>query len=405
MVGHGKSVSHGVNLICYISGEAANKKHPEDIHHVEDRFIPSGLDAQGIYDMMRQRCKLKNNVIRIEISPAKQYTENFTMDDWRDLWHDFMQEFDKQVLKDTKSGDIYSYKTNISGSRSTCWLHFESEGKIPHLHAAVCRYDEDGKTNNDHGIHLRAQQAAEAVARKRGWQTAWEKHAINIKQVNDDCMEVLHAMPRWSWSDYVARLQARGYKVNAKPDSKGQLHGYSIQKGNSKYKASELGKGRNLMYSKLESIWNKLHPVSRDEVAKPLVTPSSQTSHNPKSPVVNLLEKYSNWGWNTTRHEITVDGVKHTVHLPKELENVLQEEVDYREYRDWDDIQNLALIFFFGSLAANSAAASSGGGGGGGNDRGWRDKDDEDELARMRRCSRTAIAHYGGRKKSKGRST
>jgi hypothetical protein len=159
------------------------------------------------------------------------------------------------------------------------------------------------------------------------------------------------------------------------------------------------------MYSKLESTWNKLHPVSRDEVAKPLVTPSSQTSHSTKSPVVNLLEKYSNWNWNTTRHEIIVDGVKHTVHLPKELENVLQEEVDYREYRDWDGIQNLALILFFGSLAANSAATSSGGGGGGGNDRGWRDKDDEDELARMRRCSRTAIAHYGGRKKSKGRST
>jgi hypothetical protein len=54
MIGQAKSVSHGVNLICYISGEAANKKHPEDIHHVEDRFIPSGLDAQGIYDMMRQ---------------------------------------------------------------------------------------------------------------------------------------------------------------------------------------------------------------------------------------------------------------------------------------------------------------------------------------------------------------
>jgi hypothetical protein len=145
--------------------------------------------------------------------------------------------------------------------------------------------------------------------------------------------------------------------------------------------------------------------VSRDEVAKPLVAPTSPTSHNTKSPVVNLLEKYSNWDWNTSRHEISVDGVKHTIHLPKELENVLQEEVDYRAYRDWNDIQNLALILFFGSLAANSAATSSGGGGGGGNDRGWRDKDDEDELARMRRCSRTAIAHYGSRKKSKGRST
>jgi hypothetical protein len=285
----------------------------------------------------------------------------------------------------------------------------ESEGKVPHLHAAVCRYDEDGKTNNDHGIHLRAQQAAETVARKRGWITAQEKHIINIKQVNDDCFEVLQTMPRWSWSDYVARLQAKGYKVNAKPDSKGLIHGYSVQKGNSKYKASELGKGRNLMYSKLESTWQKLHSESRNEgmkpIVKPIVSQTQQTPRGTQSPVVNLIEKYSNWGWNTTRHEITVDGCKYTVHLPKELENVLQEEVDYREYRDWDNIQNLALILFFGGLADTGAATSSGGGGGGGNDRGWRDKDDEDELERMRRCSRAAIAHYGGRKKSKGRST
>jgi hypothetical protein len=48
----------------------------------------------------------------------------------------------------------------------------ESNSGVPHLHAAVCRMDEDGKINNDHNIHLRAQWAAERVAKKRGWITA-----------------------------------------------------------------------------------------------------------------------------------------------------------------------------------------------------------------------------------------
>jgi hypothetical protein len=48
MIGQAKAISHGVNLISYISGETTNKKHPEEIHHVETRFLPEGLDVQGI---------------------------------------------------------------------------------------------------------------------------------------------------------------------------------------------------------------------------------------------------------------------------------------------------------------------------------------------------------------------
>ena len=42
-------------------------------------------------------------------------------------------------------------------------------------------------------------------------------------------------------------------------DEAGILHGYVLRKGNSKFKASEIGKGRNLMASKLEGTWKKLH--------------------------------------------------------------------------------------------------------------------------------------------------
>ena len=92
--------------------------------------------------------------------PAMEHTENFTLDDWRKLWQDFAAAFDIQEIRN-KDGKVISEQTNISGSKSSVWLHEESDSGIPHLHAIVSRVDEDGNINNDHAIHLRAQRAAE----------------------------------------------------------------------------------------------------------------------------------------------------------------------------------------------------------------------------------------------------
>ena len=167
MIGKAKSISHGINDIRYITGESRNKKYPELIYHVKDNLLPCRLDAQGIWDMMKAHAPKGKNVIRIEISPAKEHTEHFTMKDWEKLWNDFVREYDCIEFRN-RQGEIYSHKTNLSGSIYSVWLHLESKSGIPHLHAAVCRKDKEGRTNNDHNIHLRAQYAAARVARKRG---------------------------------------------------------------------------------------------------------------------------------------------------------------------------------------------------------------------------------------------
>ena len=172
MIGKAKSISHGINDIRYITGESRNKKHPERIFHVGDNLLPPGLDATGIWDSMRltleKSKRVKNSVIRIEVSPAPEHTKDFTIDDWQRLWDDFTDEFDNIELLD-KNGKTYSPKTALKGSKGTVWLHLESKSGIPHLHGAFCRIDERGNINNDHDIHLRAQRAAERVALKRGW--------------------------------------------------------------------------------------------------------------------------------------------------------------------------------------------------------------------------------------------
>lgn len=204
----------------------------------------------------------QNSIIRIEVSPAPEHTKNFTIDDWQRLWDDFTDEFDNIELLN-KNGKTYSPKTNLKGSKGTVWLHLESKSGIPHLHGAFCRIDERGNINNDHDIHLRAQRAAERVALKRGWTTAAEVRETNIGQVNRDCMETLQSMKSWSWDEYAAILRSKGYEIWELHDNKKILRGYVLKKGNARYKASELGRGRNLMATKLESTWKNCTRLPR----------------------------------------------------------------------------------------------------------------------------------------------
>ena len=116
------------------------------------------------------------------------------MRDWQKLSYDFVRVFDRIELTD-KNDKVYSHKINVANSIYTVWLHYESDSGIPHLHATVCRKDRYGKTNNDHNIHIRAQEAAQTVAIRRGWITASEIHRINADKVADDLIDILRAMP------------------------------------------------------------------------------------------------------------------------------------------------------------------------------------------------------------------
>ena len=409
MIGKAKSISHGINDISYISGESRNKEHPELIYHVKDNLLPCELDAQGIWDMMKAHAPMKNNVIRIEISPAKEHTKDFTMQDWQQLWDDFIREFDKIEMADD-DGKVYSHKTNFADSIYTVWLHLESDSRIPHLHAAVCRKDRNGRTNNDHKIHIRAHDAAQAVAIKRGWITAMEIHKANAVRVAEDLMDILRSMPSWSWNDYVARVQAKGYTLMVRPDKKNVIKGYTVGKGKAIFKASELGTGRKLMASKIEQTWQKLHNQSETKSKQPV----GKTVKKMDAPVVPAAAKpvakpmqhsgepvadYLSWHENTLRYELTHDEKKSLFYIPDDVMQVFNDEFDYRKTLNWQELTDMAVAIFVG-LTALDTVSTGGGGGGSSNDNDWRNKKDEDEIERARRCARAAAAHLGKRTKS-----
>ncbi len=401
MVAKAASISHGINCIRYISGESKNKENPELIYRVKDNLLPCELDPMGIWDLMKAGAPMKKNVIRMEICPGRVHTENFTMQDWQKLWDDFVSEFDKIELED-ENGKVYSHKTNIADSIYTVWLHYESDSGIPHLHAAVCRKDCDGKTSNDHNIHIRAQEAAQNVAIKRGWITAAEIHAMNAEKVADELMNILRSMPSWSWQDYAARIRAKGYSIMIRPGKKG-VYGYSIGMGKAKFKASELGAGRKLTASRIEDTWNRLHlqsasisaqPVRKDGIhsVKPVITEPVVT------PIKQVID-YTSWREGTSGYDLSHNGITSQFYIPNDVMQVFDNEFDYREIVNWQELTDMAVALFVGLTALDTVSTGSGGGGSS-NDDNWRDRKDKDEIERARRCARAATSRLGKTPKS-----
>ena len=337
---------------------------------------------------------IKNSVIRIELSPSPEHTQFYDIEDWQKLWHDFAEEFDKQVITG-KDGKVRSYQTNLANSKYSVWLHTESKGEVPHLHAAVCRLDEDGNINNDHNIHLRAQRAAERVARKRGWTTAAQIRNRNIPQVNRDCMEVGKTMQSWSWDEYKNALARKGYVVHEREDKQGILRGYALVHGNTKYKASELGVGRNLMISKLPATWKKQHHQPITTIRDNTIQVVQQSAEHKVAPID--YSQYRAERSDMIPYTLTHEGKEHRFYIPGKVLDCFNDEFDYRFVTNSQELTDIAVAIFVGLLDTPNVAG--GGGGGSQSDLPWRNKD-EDDLQWARRCARAASRSLGKKPKT-----
>ena len=102
-------------------------------------------------------------------------------------------------------------------------------------------------------------------------------HEANIPQVSADCMEALRKLDEWSWDGYKELLAAKGYDLYLRKDKKDVIRGYVLCKGNTRLKASELGKGRNLTASRIKQTWEKLHPEQDRQTESKTSKPNIQT--------------------------------------------------------------------------------------------------------------------------------
>ena len=240
-----------------------------------------------------------------------------------------------------------------------------------------------------------AMGTAERVAKKRGWTTAAQIRNRNIPQVNRDCMKALKAMPLWSWDEYKNALALKGYVVHEREDKQGVLRGYALVHGNTKYKASELGVGRNFMISKLPTTWKKLHHQSTATIRSNTPQAIQQSAEHKAAPID--YTQYRTDLPDMIPYTLTHEGKEHRFYIPGKVLDCFNDEFDYRFVANSQELTDMAVAIFVGLLYTPNVA-TGGGGGGSQSDLPWRDTDD---LQWARRCARAA-SHSLGKKTKTG---
>lgn len=391
MIAKADAISHGANAIRY-----SVNKEKADI--VKTNYLPDDISPEAMYGRMMLVQKmfakkinkgrpLVRNMIRIEVSPTKEESQWWTMDDWARFADEFIRVFDSIDLSG-KTKRTSSKQTNLKGSQYVVALHRDSKSGILHLHIDANRMDMNGKVNDGHKLGIRAVMAANIINERYGWVQSEDIGFRHRKEVTDCCMDVLRSMKKFDWDSYESGLRKHGYGVKIKRDDNGVIRGYSIQRGNSNYKSSKLGIGRNLVPSKIQFTWEKLHhqegkSLSPDTVSDRIRSADTRTNLQAVSTPQPVMKHY----------DIATDSYhSYRVEIPEAADNIIRQDCsleDAHPLAKIEEIQHTALLLFAGYLdAATSMAASSGGGGS--DTGGWGRDKDEDELEWARRCARMA---------------
>lgn len=311
-------------------------------------------------------------------------------------------------------------KTNLRNSKWFCMLHRDSESGIWHLHFVISRFTYGGLGQNDPRlIAKRAARAAEMINQKHGWVSAESISEGHRKELVNTIYDVLRNMDKFSWNNFKDAMEARtftdykgevqNYELMFRNDSKGNVVGYSVWRGNSNFNASKIGK--QLTASRLYNTWQKLQNEKKQKdkergkfkakaQMKPVTTQTenrrknvvqSQQEKEARSAVnkaVQVLEKFCGYTFNVFGREEMADlhegivgqcllgGRDTTQENLKEAVNELVGMVDGIANQTLK-ATNL-LMEFVTDMAMPAAVPSVGGGGGGQDDDGWRGKKDDE---------------------------
>ncbi len=407
MIAKAAVIAHGANAVRY-----ATEKDKSEI--IKLNRLPEGVPPEGIWqrmvihqkqfeDRLNRYRPLKNNAIRIEISPARNESEGWTHTDWERLAKEFIREFDAVDL--SKRADRASAaQTNLAGSQYVAALHRDSRSGIAHLHIVANRVDMEGNVNDAHFIYERAMEAARRINIRRGWLTAEERSEQNRQQIADNCLEVLRQMAKFDWEEYARLLGRKGYIVELRRDEKNIVRGYTVGKGNSVYKSSLLGTGRHLTPSRIEQTWQNLHPLEQSAAAETAGSSATQevqeTAH--QQTIQSAGQLASNVAAQPTvqpapivHFDIDIADKRYRVDIPKGAYHILANAISFADTEEFAagilDMQKTAMLLFAGYVDAATSLSESHGGGGSAPSSGWGRDKDEDEHEWARRCARMAM--------------
>ena len=387
MIAQGEAIAHGAAAIDYSMG-----KDKAQIVKVND--LPDNIEPLAMWSRMMQlqhyfmkdkgnRKPVERKALRFEISPTIEESKGWTMQDWLRLAEEFIAVLDSIDYR-PKNKDVKLKNTNIKNSQYVVSLHLDSKSGIPHLHIVANRIDNMGNTNDAHYIGERAAHAANILNEKYGWVQSMQRREENIEQISNDCLTALKEMSHFDWNSYCRMLRNKGYDIQLKKDSIGKVCGYTIRKGNSIYKSSLLGNSRNLMPSKIEDTWRKLHQSPRTEKESKMVSRAES-----KIEVNNMCSTEKQNSSMVHHHSILADSQMYEVNIPNHIQDIFANEFATSDDLDIPNLAKVAALLFAEYIDAATSIASSGGGGGSPGT-GWGKDKDEDERNWALRCARMA---------------
>ena len=392
MIAKAETISHGGISINYITrlGMAEMVK----LNH-----LPSDIEVQAFWAHMKAHQLLhldkrdkghpvKKDMIRIEISPERDDSNNWTISEWRELLEQFVRAFDTAET-DENNRRFRNHKCSLANSQYLATLHRDSDSGILHMHLDCNRIDMNGDLNDDYLIGERAAYAANKVTHERGWVQAEQRAAENRAKISKDCIAVLKEMPRFGWDEYVNRLKAKGYDLRLHRDSEGNVRGYSVRMGHSIYKSSALGHSRNLLPSKIENTWAGLHPQPKKDIARQ-ETVIKQEPAKAESDIIDV--------------SVNVVGSVRNISISKaafsEMTSYVSKLEPDAEAEAFTNTGKAALLLFATAINEATSIAEGCGGGGTSPSSDWGRDKDEDELAWVRRCVRMAHEMVTTRKRT-----
>ena len=387
MIAQGEAIAHGAAAIEYSMGK--DKAQIVKVNNLPDNIEPLAMWSRMMqlqHYFMKDKGShkpIERKALRFEISPTIEESKGWTLLDWLKLAEEFIRVLDSIDYRPSRKGSKLK-PTNIKNSQYVVSLHIDSKSGIPHLHIVVNRVDNMGNTNDAHYIGERAAHAANIINERHGWVQSMQRRVDNIRQISEDCLSILKAMTSFDWATYSRMLKAKGYDIQLKKDNQDIVRGYTIRKGNSIYKSSLLGNSRNLMPSKIEHTWSKLHLQPTRE--QPLIITQKEDSKPRTNTPIQIKPIISS---AFSSYNIEVENQLFKFNLPQFVQEVFNREFADSENLNVADLTKVAALLFVGYLdAATSIASSSSGGGSPGT--GWGKDKDEDERNWALRCARMA---------------
>ena len=418
MIARARAVAHGSAYTTYatlkrdaefvccenMSGDMTAAVTDDDLDNIWMQFKYAGENyiAKGK--------AVSRNLIAMEVSPTKEESKGWTLEQWKRFAHRFIKEMDKIEFRD-KNGKVSSKRMDLAHSKWIAMLHHDAKSGILHLHFMVSRFTIDGKINDTNLIGLKATMAANSINQSLGWKQSQEISAEHKTEIKDALYDILRNMNRFNWNVFLQKIKERGYSAELKKDSNGEVVGYRIKRGNSKYNASEIG--RQLTASRIEATWRQLHKDMEAETTKRKADEQkarieyAERHHFVCEPVSPDTKK------EHFEFDRSIADGKEPEHFTFEVSENLVDAMcssskaleDEFEFVLEEVIETSLFVFFELMSVPGGSGYSSGGGGGNNNDLPHKKKDDDDELLRAMRiakavarsCPRKVIRHGYGR--------